>query len=142
MDVQSIDVLRRDPVLVDDFQSRIFKRQQDVESAAGTGSWVTDRSVDCIVYALAHSPAARRFINRADLEPWFESLSDGIVFFTRPDPGLVSNDGVRETPTWEGIIRVDASIQTLLSLYDINYISITGTSAADRMSTVRGVLDV
>jgi nicotinamide riboside kinase len=132
--------LRSDPLLVDRYQESVMRIQLEKESAQ-TGSWVSDRSVDCIAYTVAHAPGAMDFISELELERWVARIRAGYVFLCRPDPAILEDDGVRETPDWVGVNRIDASVEMLLDRYHIPWMPLPGPSFVDRTRAVSYIID-
>ena len=134
-----IDEIRTDPALIDQYQKSILERQIQAEQAPGP--WVSDRSIDCLAYTVAHAPNTFLDSQLGAVREWAREISREPVFICRPHPSMLEEDGVRETPTWESVCRIDSAVEMLLSILEIPFIPLAGPSFVDRTRTVRYVLD-
>lgn len=138
MDVP-INRIREDPALVDRYQRSILDKQLAAEKAPGP--WVSDRSLDCLAYTVAHAPGSPGFLPPETFREWAQEIGREPVFLCRPHQDMLESDGIREDPTWESVCRIDSSVEMLLSVLGIPFIPLPGPSFVDRTRIVRHVLD-
>lgn len=140
----SLQSLRTNLDIADDFQKCIFERQ--IEAEKQYPKFVSDRSFDNLAYMAQHARTLHKFINSESLLNYIESLkSDSILFFVRPSRITVADDGVREKgsssqETWEEIIRIDAMVKFMLEMFNLDYINISCSSMQERVKLVSSVL--
>lgn len=133
--------LRVDLDRVRAYQREVFKRQAIAEDDRGA-CFVSDRAFDNLAYAAHHSLALKEIWVGEHAAEYAERLKrkGAVVFFVRPRKELLAEDGTRESPVWEEIIRIDGMVKLLLELHDIDYITVDTLSMMERARTVRGVL--
>lgn len=135
----SLAELRTDPDKIADFQRTLFFRQIEIERATGH-SFVSDRAFDNIAYAAQHTTICAALTRTDEFAQYMRWVARGRVFFIRPHKSLVQEDGVRETPTWEGILQIDGMIKLLLEMHEVPYLSIATPSMQERIRTVEFVI--
>jgi hypothetical protein len=69
-----------------------------------------------------------------------EWVSEGVVFFLRPHPSLLVNDGVRAGVSWESVLRIDGMVKLLLEQHGVSYLPIESVSMQERVRAVQFVL--
>ena len=134
-----LEKLRTDPTLVEKYQRLIFERQMEAEKKIGE-SFVSDRAFDNLAYAAEHTTIVADILESARFRDYMAWVSDGIVFFIRPDRQLLREDGTRESPYWESVVRIDGMVKLMLEQYRIPYMPISSVSMQERMRVVDYVL--
>lgn len=135
----SLDSLRTDIDLVSDYQRRVFDRQVAIEKLH-KGTFVSDRAFDNLAYAAEHATVFADLLEDPRFREYMRWVSDGIVFFLRPHPSLLKEDGVRAGVTWESVLRIDGMIKLLLEQYRISYLPLESVSMQERVRAVEFVL--
>lgn len=137
-----LENLRTDIGMVDDFQAEVISRQIAVEKDKG-GCFVSDRAFDCLAYAAEHSNLLHYndVWNMKQVQEYIEWVKEGIVFFIRPHKELLMEDGVRETPVWESVVRIDGMVKFLLESTGTPYMPVSCLSMQERIRTVDFVLN-
>lgn len=136
----SLAALRTDIELVAEYQSKIFERQILAENQAGP-HFVSDRAFDNLAYAAEHSLIAASLFGGHEFTEYAQHVAKGTVFFLRPHRALLREDGVRETPVWDGVVRIDGMVKLLLEMNRIPYLPIEGSSMQERVRVVEFVLN-
>jgi hypothetical protein len=67
-------------------------------------------------------------------------VSQGIVFFLRPHPSLLKEDGVRAGVSWDSVVRIDGMVKLMLEQHRISYLPIESVSMQERVRAVEFVL--
>lgn len=141
-----IEALRANLHLVNEFQARVFEEQIRAEAAhteAGHASaFVSDRAFCNIAYAAHHSTILPEIAADPRLARYMDSVREGVVFFLRPHKELLTADGVRESPAWDDVVRVDGMVKLMLELFSIPYIQVDCLSMQERVRLVERVLDL
>jgi nicotinamide riboside kinase len=135
----SLDTLRTDMDLVAEYQKRVFERQVQVERMQQTG-FVSDRAFDNLAYAGEHTLILADLLNSDAYKGYTEWVSQGIVFYLRPQRELLREDGVRSGVTWESVLRIDGMIKLMLEQSRIPYLPIESASMQERARAVDFVL--
>jgi hypothetical protein len=136
----SLDALRTDMDLVAEYQERVFARQVAIERLH-EGRFVSDRAFDNLAYAAEHTTVVADLVSDtrfADYMKWVSS--GGTVFFLRPHPTLLREDGVRAGVTWESVLRIDGMIKLLLEIHRVPYLPIESVSMQERTRSIDFVL--
>lgn len=136
-----IEALRANLHLVNEFQARVFEGQIEAE-AAHEGPFVSDRAFCNTAYAAHHSIILPEIAGDPRLARYMDSVREGVVFFLRPHKELLANDGVREIPSWDDVLRVDGMVKLLLELFSIPYIQVDCLSMQERVRLTDRVLDL
>ena len=136
----SFDAMRTDMELVADYQRKVFTRQLDIEKLHD-GAFVSDRAFDNIAYAAEHTTILGELLGDRRFADYMEWVADGVVFFLRPHPSLLVDDGVRAGVTWESVLRIDGMVKLLLEQHGISYLPIESVSMQERVRAVQFVLD-
>lgn len=134
-----LDKLRADIELVNLYQKRVFERQIEVEKAFGEG-FVSDRAFDNLAYAAEHATILAELIETREFSDYIEWVKGGKVFYLRPHPNLVKEDGTRTAIDWESVIRIDGMIKILLEQFRIRYLPINSVSMQERIKAVDYVI--
>lgn len=136
----SLDSLRTNIQIVNEYQKEIFLRQFEEENKHP--NFVSDRSFDNLAYMAQHSTVLSNYIQDKRLIDYVENLRkpDVVMFFVRPSKATMRNDGVRESVIWDGVIAIDAMIKLLLEQYGLNYISINSDSMQERARLIDSVM--
>src|SRR5688572_12546747 len=100
-----LDNLRTDMDLVAEYQRRVYARQVTVEKLQGSG-FVSDRAFDNLAYAAEHTTIVADLLGDQAFKDYMEWVSEGVVFFLRPHPSLLKEDGVRAGVSWDSVIRI------------------------------------
>ena len=113
-----LEVLRTDMDLVAEYQERVFARQVAVERQHD-GRFVSDRAFDNLAYVAEHTTNAAAMMNDQRFHDYMKWVSEGVVFFLRPHPSLLKDDGVRVGVSWDSVLRIDGMVKLMLELYGI-----------------------
>ena len=134
----TIDSLRSDVQAVNSYQRGVLEKQISEES--GKEHFVSDRSFDNLAYAAMHATVLRQMLK--DLEKYVDTLRgrDVAIFFIRPSPTLVANDGIREKVDWDELVRIDAIVKFMLEMWGLRYFQINTSSMQERIRLVDAVL--
>lgn len=138
----SLESLRTDVDLVGSYQTSVFERQIRTEQETGEKSgFVSDRAFDNIAYAIEHSHVAAELVSHTRFTEYLSWVSKGAVFFVRPHRALLREDGVREKPEWDSVLRIDGMIKALLEINCIPYLPIETGSMQERCRIVDFVVE-
>ena len=133
--------LRADLALVNTYQKRVFLRQMDIEEKHSGGvGFVSDRSFDNLAYAAEHATILHELVALPAFVPYMKRVSEGRVFFIRPQPTIQGADGVRERRDWDALCRIDGMVKLLLEMYKIPYCSISCSGLQERIRTIDAAL--
>lgn len=135
----SLDALRTDMDLVAEYQRRVFARQMAIEHQH-QHNFVSDRAFDNVAYAAEHTHIVADMMGNAAFFDYMRWVSDGIVFFLRPHPALLKEDGVRAGVSWDSVLRIDGMIKLMLEQYRVDYLPIESVSMQERVRAVEFVL--
>jgi predicted ATPase len=135
----SFDALRTDMDLVAEYQRRVFERQVSVEHGQPAG-FVSDRCFDNLAYAAEHTTVVADMLSEPRFAEYMRWVAEGTVFFLRPHPSLLKDDGVRAGVTWESVLRIDGMIKLMLEQYRIQYLPLESVSMQERVRAVEFVL--
>lgn len=135
----SLERLRVDLDLVNVYQSKVLERQLTVEKNAGS-RYVSDRAFDNLAYAAEHATHFFDLVHQAGVNPYVDHVRGGIVFFVRPHVDMLRADGARESPVWEGVVRIDGMIKFMLEFWAIPYLPIASASMQERARAIDAVL--
>jgi len=138
----SIDGLRTDLSLVDDYQLTIFERQ--IAEEKRLRKFVSDRSFDNLAYAAQHSRILFGLMKERRLQEYVRSLRDPnvIIFFVRPAKVTIHSDGVRESGAWRDIVAIDAMVKLLLEMWGLRYLPVASVSMQERVRSVDMILSL
>lgn len=136
----SMETLRHDLEVVDDFQRDIFLRQ--VRAEEGKESFVSDRSFDNLAYAAQHARVLRAVLETPEARSYVEKLrgKDVIIFFVRPVRSTMKDDGVREEVVWDELNRIDGMVKFMLEMWGLRYLQISTGSMQERARFVDAVI--
>jgi predicted ATPase len=135
----SLDSLRTDMDLVAEYQRRVFERQVAVERQQ-PGGFVSDRAFDNLAYAAEHTTIVADLLSDVTFQEYMKWVSRGVVFYLRPHPSLLKEDGVRAGVSWDSVVRIDGMVKLLLEQYRIQYLPIESLSMQERVRAVEFVL--
>ena len=135
----SLDALRTDMDLVAEYQERVFARQVMVERQHA-GRFVSDRAFDNLAYVAEHTTNAAAMMNDQRFRDYMKWVSEGIVFFLRPHPSLLKEDGVRAGVSWDSVVRIDGMVKLMLEQHGVKYLPIESVSMQERVRAVEFVL--
>lgn len=135
-----IERLRTDIDLVDEYQRDVFERQIEAESVLEDEDYVSDRAFDNLAYAAEHSRIAHKIASSTQFKEYVESFKspDRLLFFVRPHRSLLVSgvDGVRESPEWDAIVRIDGMVKLLLEQSGVPYVLISTPSMQERVTII------
>jgi predicted ATPase len=134
-----LDALRTDVDLVAEYQERVFARQVAIEKLH-EGRFVSDRAFDNLAYAAEHTTTVADLMGDARFRDYMEWVSGGTVFFLRPHPSLLKEDGVRAGVSWDSVVRIDGMIKLLLEQHRVRYLPVESVSMQERVRAVEFVL--
>src|SRR5262245_37351845 len=135
----SLDALRTDIDLVAEYQKSVFERQVAVEKQQ-PGGFVSDRAFCNLAYAAEHTTIMGELIAEAPFRDYMRWVSEGLVFFLRPHPSLLREDGVRAGVSWDSVVRIDGMIKLLLEQHRIAYLPVESVSMQERVRIVEFVI--
>ena len=135
----SFDALRTDMDLVAEYQQRVFRRQIAIERLHD-GDFVSDRAFCNLAYAAEHTTILPDLMSGEEFDSYMKWVSEGMVFFLRPHPSLLREDGVRAGVSWESVLRIDGMVKLLLEQHRISYLPIESVSMQERVRAVEFVL--
>ena len=135
----ALDALRTDMDLVAEYQERVFARQVAVEQQHA-GRFVSDRAFDNLAYVAEHTMNAAAMMNDQRFHDYMRWVSEGVVFFLRPHPSLLKEDGVRTGVSWDSVLRIDGMVKLMLEQHRISYLPIESVSMQERVRAVEFVL--
>ena len=135
----SLDALRTDMDLVAEYQQRVFARQVAIERLH-EGRFVSDRAFDNLAYAAEHTTVVAEMLGDPKFADYMRWVSEGTVFFLRPHPDLLKEDGVRAGVSWESVLRIDGMIKLLLEMHRVPYLPVESVSMQERVRAVDFVL--
>lgn len=127
--------IRADVDLSSAVQARVFERQLADELAHPPPA-VYDRTLSCLAYSELYADNFADLLSRVPTE-YIENLRRSIVFLVRPQRALLgAADGVRAVVAWESQVRVDQTIETLLRMWRVDFVSVETLTAASRRQQV------
>lgn len=135
----SLDALRTDMELVNRYQSLVFERQIEVERRQ-VGGFVSDRAFDNLAYTAEHASILADLMTSDRLRAYMDWVSRGTVFFLRPHPILLREDGVRASVEWESVVRIDGMIKFMLEQFKVRYLPIDTANMQERVRAVEFIL--
>jgi hypothetical protein len=136
----SLDALRTDVDGVGDYQRRVFQRQIQTERNLANG-FVSDRAFDNLAYAAEHTTIVADLLHDPSFTEYMSWVAKGLVFFLRPHPSLLREDGVRAGVSWDSVLRIDGMVKLLLEQHRIRYLPIESVSMQERVRILEFVLD-
>lgn len=136
----TISSLRADIQAVNAYQRGVLEKQLSEEAAKQ--HFVSDRSFDNLAYAAMHATVLRQMLRDPGMDRYVESLrsKDAVIFFIRPSPAILNNDGTRETVEWDDLVRIDAIVKFMLEMWGLRYFQINTPSMQERIRFVDAVL--
>jgi hypothetical protein len=79
-------------------------------------------------------------MNDVRFHEYMRWVREGIVFFLRPHPSLLKEDGVRAGVSWDSVVRIDGMVKLMLEQHRISYLPIESVSMQERVRAVEFVL--
>jgi hypothetical protein len=135
----SLDHLRTDMDAVAEYQERVFARQVAIEKLHD-GRFVSDRAFDNLAYAAEHTTVVADMMSDQRFRDYMTWVAQGTVFFLRPHPSLLREDGTRAGVSWDSVLRIDGMVKLLLEQHRISYLPIESVSMQERVRAVEFVL--
>lgn len=135
----SLDHLRTDMDAVAEYQERVFARQVAIEKLHD-GRFVSDRAFDNLAYAAEHTTVVADMMGDQRFRDYMSWVAQGTVFFLRPHPSLLREDGTRAGVSWDSVLRIDGMIKLLLEQHRVSYLPIESVSMQERVRAVEFVL--
>jgi predicted ATPase len=135
----SLDHLRTDMDAVAAYQERVFARQVAIEKLHD-GRFVSDRAFDNLAYAAEHTTVVADMMSDQRFRDYMTWVAQGTVFFLRPHPSLLREDGTRAGVAWDSVLRIDGMIKLLLEQHRISYLPVESVSMQERVRAVEFVL--
>lgn len=135
----SLESIRTDIELVNRYQRMVFERQIEIEKTYKKG-FVSDRAFDNLAYAAEHATIVAELMETSQFKEYMEWVKKGIVFFLRPHPSFLKEDGVRAGVDWESVIRIDGMVKFMLEQFRIKYLPIPTPNMQERVKIVEFVL--
>ena len=135
----NLDALRTDMDLVAEYQRRVFSRQVATERQQEDG-FVSDRAFDNLAYAAEHTTIVADLLGNKDFDDYMRWVAEGVVFFLRPHPSLLKDDGVRAGVSWDSVVRIDGMIKLLLEQHRVRYLPVESVSMQERVRALEFVL--
>jgi nicotinamide riboside kinase len=135
----SLERLRTDIDLVNQYQRRVFQRQIETERLQ-KGSFVSDRAFDNLAYAADHATIVSELLGSQEFRDYMAWIDRGQVFYLRPHASLLADDGVRAAVDWESVVRIDGMIKLMLEQHKVRYLPIDTPSMQERVRAVQFVL--
>jgi hypothetical protein len=125
--------------LVAEYQERVFARQVAVEHQHD-GKFVSDRAFDNVAYVAEHTTNAATMMSDPRFLDYMKWVAEGIVFFLRPHPSLLKDDGVRAGVSWDSVLRIDGMVKLMLEQHRVSYLPVESVSMQERVRAVEFVL--
>ncbi len=135
----SLDSLRADVNLVGEYQMAVYERQVAVEKLQSAG-FVSDRAFDNLAYAAEHTTVVADIMSAPSFGEYMDWVRNGLVFFLRPHPSLLAEDGVRAGVSWDSVVRIDGMVKLMLEQHRIQYMPIESVGMQERVRAVEFVL--
>jgi predicted ATPase len=135
----SLEHLRTDMDAVAEYQERVFARQVAIEKLHD-GRFVSDRAFDNLAYAAEHTTVVADMMGDQRFREYMQWVAQGTVFFLRPHPSLLREDGTRAGVSWDSVLRIDGMIKLLLEQHRISYLPVESVSMQERVRVVEFVL--
>lgn len=136
-----LESLRADIDAVNRYQAKVFERQIEVEKNY-KGGFVSDRAFDSMAYTAEHATILGDIMQGKAFHDYMEWVREGIVFYLRPHPHLLKEDGVRASVDWESVIRIDGMIKLLCEQFKIRYLPVESLNMQERVKAVEFVLGI
>lgn len=140
-----IDSLRANIEIANSYQQQVFDRQLEEENNLKNSDFVSDRSaVDVLAYSAQYSRILPELMSSPQLPPYIASLKlPGVfLFFVRPSPITLKQDGVREILDWDGVVSIDAMIKFMLCMWSLPYFQINMDNMQERCNFIDNVLSL
>ena len=135
----SFDALRTDIELVATYQRKVFERQIATERVHA-GGFVSDRAFDNLAYAAEHTTILADLLGDGAFTDYMQWVANGVVFFLRPHPSLLRDDGIRAGVSWDSVLRIDGMVKLLLEQHRIRYLPVESVSMQERVRILEFVI--
>lgn len=135
----TLDQIRSNLDTVNRYQHEVCWRQIREETQA-PGGFVSDRAFCNLAYAAEHATIMPDLMRDPAIGRYMRWVGRGLVFFVRPHPDLVRDDGVRAGLRWEDVVRADGMVKLLLELYGIPYVTVSVLSMQERVRLIDEVV--
>jgi nicotinamide riboside kinase len=135
----SLEHLRTDVDAVAEYQERVFARQVAIEKLHDA-RFVSDRAFDNLAYAAEHTTVVADMMSDQRFRDYMTWVAQGTVFFLRPHPSLLREDGTRAGVSWDSVLRIDGMIKLLLEQHRVSYLPVESVSMQERVRAVEFVL--
>ena len=135
----SLDRLRTDIEMVNQYQQRVWDRQMESERLL-KGSFVSDRAFDNLAYAADHGTIVAEMLGSHGFRDYMAWVNNGHVFYLRPHKVMLKDDGVRAAVDWESVLRIDGMVKFMLEQHRVRYLPIDTPSMQERVRAVEFVL--
>jgi len=132
--------LRTDLKTVNAYQRAVFERQLAAEREHAAAGFVSDRSFDNLAYAAMYSTITQQLMDSTLMQEWFQLMEGSLIFFVRPHPSLVAEDGTRASTNWDDLVAIDGMVKFLLEMSGLRYIPIHAQKMQERVRIVEAVL--
>lgn len=138
----NFNTLRTDIDMVARYQRKVFERQVATERLQQAG-FVSDRAFDNLAYAAEHSNILPDMVLTQEFIKYVETIrQQGIVFFVRPHPNLITEDGTRAGADHDSILRIDGMVKLLLIMNRVEHFNIRGENFQERFNDVMLILKI
>ena len=101
---------------------------------------MSDRAFDNLAYVAEHTTNAFAMMSDQRFRDYMKWVSEGIVFFLRPHPSLLKEDGVRAGVSWDSVVRIDGMVKLMLEQHRVQYLPVESVSMQERVRAVEFVL--
>src|SRR5262249_21725730 len=91
-------------------------------------------------YAAEHTTVVAELLGEATFAEYMEWVARGLVFFLRPHPSLLRDDGVRAGVSWDSVLRIDGMVKLLLEQHRIRYLPVESVSMQERVRILEFVI--
>lgn len=138
----TIDRLRQNVNSISDYQRGVWRGQLAAE-AATPSPFVSDRSLDNLVYLALHGEGVGTIIASDEFKDYLAKVQESVVFFVQPHDGTVNSDGVRPHADTlrDGQMIVTGSIAMLLETFSVPYVPVPSASPKMQELIIGAVLD-
>lgn len=143
--------LKRDLLLANEFQERVWARQEQMEQVAGD-NFISDRAFDALAYTVLQSTCAWKIARSEYFARQINEMRFGdrvFTFFVRPSREVwesackhaaKSGDVQAHWMNWDEVIAVDSMIRIVLEANDVPYIPVESPSLQTRERQVVNTL--
>lgn len=138
----TIDRLRQNVASISEYQRGVWRGQLAAE-AATPSPFVSDRSLDNLVYLAIHGEGVGNIIASDEFKDYLAKVQESIVFFVQPHDGTVNSDGVRPHADTlrDGQMIVTGAIAMLLEAFSVPYVPVPSASPKMQELIIGAILD-